>query len=71
MHSIARSMEVWIEGQEALLSLKMNIEIEKKKTTKISNLKHAKDLGAITEEEFKSQIRAILGLGSDAATACD
>ena len=69
MQSIARSMEARTEGKEALLSLKMDIEIEKKKATKIANLEHAKDLGTITDTEFKLQVRAILGLESDGATA--
>ena len=43
MQSIAGSMEARTEGKEALLSLKMDIEIEKKKATKITNLKRAKD----------------------------
>ena len=69
MRSIARSMEAWTEGKEALLSLKMDIEIEKKKETKIANLERAKDLGAISDAEFKLQVRVILGLECDGATA--
>ena len=69
MRLIARSMEVWTEGKEAFLSLKMDIEMEKKKAAKIANLEHAKDLGTISDGEFKSQVRAILGLESDATTA--
>ena len=68
MRSIARSMEARTEGKEALLSLKMDIEIEKKKAAKIAILEHAKDLGAITDAEFKLQVRAVLGLESDGAT---
>jgi hypothetical protein len=62
MKSIARSMEARTEGKEALLSLKMDIEMEKKKAAKIANLQRAKDLGAITDAELKSEVRVILGL---------
>ena len=65
--SIARSMEARIEGMEALLSLKMDIEMEKRKVAKIAKLERAKDLGAISDAEFKSQVRAILGFELDGA----
>ena len=66
MKSIARTMEVRTEGKEALLSLKMDIEMEKKKARKIANLERAKNLGTITDVEFKSEVRAILGLHFEA-----
>ena len=47
-------MEARSEGIGALLSLKMDIKMENRKAAKISNLEHARDLGAITEDEFKS-----------------
>ena len=65
MRSIAQSMEATTEGKEALLSLKMDIEMEKKKAAKIANLERAKDLGAITNSKFKLQVRSILGLDSE------
>ena len=65
MKSIAHSMEVRTEGKEALLSLKMDIEMEKKKAVKIENLERAKNLGA-SDIEFKSEVRAILGLQFEA-----
>ena len=54
MSSIAWTMEARIEGKEALLSVKMDIKMEKRKATKIANLKHARDLNVITEVKFKS-----------------
>ena len=68
MRSIARSMEARTKGKEALLSLKMDIEIEKKKAAKIANLECAKELGAIIDFEFKSKVRSILGLDSEGPT---
>ena len=59
-------MEVRTEGKEVLLSLKMDIEMEKKKVAKIANLERVKNLGAITNVEFKSKVRAILGLHFEA-----
>ena len=68
MRSIARSMEAKTKGKEALPSLKMNIEIKKKKAAKIANLECVKDLGAITDFEFKSKVRSNLGLDLDGPT---
>lgn len=66
MSSIARSMQTRTEGKEALYSLKMDIEMEKKKAAKIANLERAKDLGAITDVEFRFEVRAVLGVHSEA-----
>ena len=52
MSCIARTMADRTEGKEALLSLKMDIKMEKRKAAKIANLEHARDLGAITKAEF-------------------
>ena len=62
MSAIARTMEARSERKGALLSLKMDIKMEKQNEAKISNLEHARDLGAITMDEFKSQVRNVLGL---------
>ena len=56
-----------MEGKEALLSLKMDIEMEKKKAAKIANLERVKNLGAIIDVKFKSEVRAILGLYFEAS----
>ena len=69
MSAIARTMEVRSKGKGALLSLKMNIKMEKQKAAKISNLEHARDLGAITEDEFKSQVRVVFDLQGEGATS--
>ena len=69
MRSIACNMEARTEGKEALLSLKIDIEMEKKKAAKIANLEHVKDFGAITDFKFKSQVRDILSLDSEGPTA--
>ena len=69
MSSIARTMEARTEGKGALLVVKMDIQVEKRKATRITNLKRAKELGAISEDEFKAQVRAVLGLGGDRATS--
>lgn len=71
MSVIARTMEARTEGKGALLSVKMDIKLEKRKAAKIANLQHARDLGAITDAEFKSQVRAVLGLGAEGATSQD
>ena len=55
-------MKATTAGKGALPSLKMDIDLEKKKATRIANLEHVKELGAITNVEFKSKVRAILGL---------
>ena len=60
-------MKVRTEGKEGLFSLKMDIEMEKKKATKITNVERAKNLGAITDVEFKFEVRAILGLHFEAS----
>lgn len=69
MSSIACTMEARTEGKGVLLSVKMDIQMEKRKAAKIANLEHARDLGVITEAEFKSQVQATLGLGFEAATS--
>ena len=69
MSCIARTMAKWTEGKRALLSLKMDIKMEKWKAAKIANLEHARDLDAITKAEFKSEVRVVLGLGGDKATS--
>ena len=61
MRSIAHSMEARINGKKALLSLKMDIKMEKK-VAKIANLEHATDLGAITNTKFRLHMRTIFGL---------
>ena len=61
-------MEARTEGEEAPLSLKIDIKMEKK-ATKIANLEYARDLGAITKAEFRLQVRTILGLDLEGATA--
>ena len=63
MSSIARTMEARTEGNGVLLVVKMDIQVEKRKAAQIANVKCAKELGAITEDEFKAQVRAVLGLG--------
>ena len=68
MRSIARNMEARTEEKKALLSLKMDIEMEKKIGAKIVDLESVKDLGAITDSEFKSLVRNILGLDSQGPT---
>ena len=55
MSCIARTVEARTEGKRALLSMKMDIQMEKRKAARIANLEHARDLGAITEAEFKEQ----------------
>lgn len=67
MSSIARTMEARTAGKEALLSVKMDIMMEKRKSAKIANLMQARDLGVISEVEFKVQVRAVLGLGPEGA----
>ena len=69
MSCIAQTMEARTEEKGALLSMKMDIQMEKQKAAKIANLEHARDLGAITKVEFKEQVRAILGLGAQAAVS--
>ena len=69
MSSIARTMEARTKGKGALLVVKMDIQVEKQKVAQIANLEHAKELGAITEDEFKAQVRVVLGLGADGATS--
>ena len=61
-------MDARTKGKRALLAVKMDIHVEKQKAAKIANLEHARDLGAITEDEFKSQVRVALGLGGKGAT---
>ena len=62
-------MEARTEGKGALLNVKMDIQVEKRKATRIANLERAKELGAITDDEFKAQVRAVLGLGGEGATS--
>ena len=62
-------MEARTKKKEALLSLKMDIKIEKKKVPKIANLEYDRDLGNITEAKFRLQVRAILSLELEGATA--
>ena len=69
MSSIARTIEARTEGKGALLVVKMDIQVEKQKAARIANLKRAKDLSAITDDEFKAQVRAVLGLGGEGATS--
>ena len=71
MQSIARSMEARTEGKEEESSpLSQDGHRDgKKKAAKIAKMEHAKDLGAITTEEFKSQVCVVLGFESDGATA--
>ena len=38
--------------------------MEKQKATRIANLKHVRDLAVIIEVEYKSQVRAVVGLGA-------
>ena len=54
MSSIARTMEARTEGKRALLNVKMDIQVEKRKAARIANLERAKELGAITDNEFKA-----------------
>ena len=54
MSSIARTMEARTEGKGALSVVKMDIQVEKQKAARIANLECAKDLGAITNDEFKA-----------------
>ena len=42
--------------------------MKKQKAARIANLEHARDLGAIMEDEFKSHVRAVLGLVAKEAT---
>ena len=67
MSCIARTIEARTKGKGALLSVKMDIQMEKRKATRIANLEHARDLGAITEAEFKEQVRAIFSLEAQGA----
>ena len=69
MSSIAWSMEARTERKEELLFIKMDIKMEKGKAVRIANLEHTRDLVATTEAEFKSQVRAILGLGAEGTTS--
>ena len=69
MISIARTMEARTEGKRALLNVKMDIQVEKRKAPRIANLERAKELGAITDDEFKAEVRAVLGLGGEEATS--
>ena len=69
MSSIAQTIEAKIEGKGALLVVKMDIQVKKRKAARIANLECAKDLGAIMDDEFKAQVRAILGLGGEGATS--
>ncbi len=50
------------ELQNAFLDGKVDIKNEWKKKMKIQNLKKAKNLGVMIEEEFKLKVRAILNL---------
>lgn len=59
---MARSFEASSEKREALFAAKLDTEVEKRKKVKISNLKNARDLGVISEEEFKQQVKEILNL---------
>ena len=68
MTSIAWTMEARTEGKGALLNVKMDIQVEKRKAARIANLERAKELGAITDDEFKAQVRAVLGLGGEGVT---
>ena len=69
MSAIARTIEATSKGKGAFLSLKMDIKMEKQKVAKISNLEHARDLDAITKDEFKSQVTVVLGLQGEGATS--
>ena len=69
MSCIARTMEARKKGKRALLSIKMDVKLKKRKAARIANLEHAKDLGAIMEAKFKSQMRALLGMGGEEATS--
>ena len=68
MRAIACSMEARIKKKQGLFSLKMDIKMEKEKIAKIANLKHGKDLGVISEAEFRSQVRVVIGLGLKGTT---
>ena len=69
MSSIAQTMEARTEEKGALLVVKIDIQVEKQKAAQIANLERAKDLGAIIEDKFKAQVRALLGLGGEGATS--
>ena len=69
MSVIARTMEARIEGKGVLLSVKMDIKMEKRKAARIANLQQTRDLGAIMEAESKCQVSVVLGLGAEGATS--
>ena len=54
MSTIAWTIEAKIEGKHVLLSMKVEIKMEKQKAAMIANLEHARDLDVITKIEFKS-----------------
>ena len=62
-------MEAMIEGKGALLVVKMDIQLEKRRAARIANLKQARDLGAILEDKFKAQMRVVLSLGAKGANS--
>ena len=43
--------------------------MEKRKATCTANLEHVRDLGAITEAEFKSHEQVVLGMEFEEATS--
>ena len=61
MSCIAQTMEGRTKGKGMLLAVKMDIQMEKQKAARIANVEHARDLGAIMEDEFKAQVRKVLG----------
>lgn len=50
------------QKQDALLSAELAISLEKLNKHKIANLKSARDLGVISEEEFKEKVKTLLNL---------
>jgi hypothetical protein len=60
--ALAHQFQSSSEKRDALVAAKLEISNEKKNKVKISNLKAARDLGVITEEEFKAQVKSLLKL---------
>jgi hypothetical protein len=60
--ALAHQFQSSSEKRDALVAAKLEISNEKKNKVKISNLKAARDLGVITDEEFKAQVKSLLKL---------